>query len=328
MKFSKVKTVSRLPKLNGQHSVLLYDARLEKKHGAWIRKFPMRIQLQSGEKLKALSSFPAQMEKILALVQDVGRQDLQVVAFGGGSVGDFAGFVASVLRRGVRLVQVPSTWLAAMDSAHGGKTALNVGLYKNQIGTFYPAETVYLVREVLLLQPPERTAEAAGEYYKTWFLTPRAAKLPAADRLTNQNLWGDLPRLVQTKWQVVRQDPYETKGRRILLNLGHTVGHVFEAALGLPHGVAVHMGLRFAIEWSKERGLWKSPELPEAQLPSAQTISQALRQISQPAKWLLRDKKLTHKNKIQFVFLRKPGYPVVQTVKLQELVNEWKRQSK
>ena len=72
---------------------------------------------------------------------------MSIAVLGGGSVGDFGGFVASIFKRGVRLVQIPSTWLAAIDSAHGGKTALNVEGVKNQIGTFYPAEKIYFSEE-------------------------------------------------------------------------------------------------------------------------------------------------------------------------------------
>jgi 3-dehydroquinate synthase len=253
---------------------------------------------------------------------------LQIVAFGGGSVGDYAGFVASLVRRGVGFVQVPSTWLAAMDSAHGGKTALNVGAFKNQIGTFYPAQSIFIVREVLLAQPRERVHEAAGEYYKMQFLMKgRAlARSPVPQELTSMDLWQDLPALVRAKWQIVRQDPYETKGPRAWLNLGHTVGHVLEAALQTPHGLAVHYGLAFATRWSQSRGLWKGP-LRQEILPTPEEVALQLRQVRSPVRWLRRDKKMKSATKIRFVFMKKPGYPVTQIVSLQDLLREWKRQS-
>ena len=92
--------------------------------------FPQRYGVCAGEDLKDLAAFPKHVEHLLEIAAPLPQSRLSVVALGGGSVGDFAGFFASVFKRGVPLQQIPSTWLAAIDSAHGGKNALNVGRAK------------------------------------------------------------------------------------------------------------------------------------------------------------------------------------------------------
>src|SRR6185295_5151716 len=111
----------------------------------WLKKFPCRYGVKSGESLKDLEKFPGHCKAILQMTEKIETRPLQLIAVGGGSVGDFAGFVASTLKRGVPLIHVPSTWLAAIDSTHGGKTALNVAGIKNQIGTFKQAEKIIVV---------------------------------------------------------------------------------------------------------------------------------------------------------------------------------------
>src|SRR5438445_1275287 len=154
------------PKKLGEELLLIYDDVLPKKSAEfkkWMKQIPLRYAVQAGEGLKSIDLFPEHISKITALCEKASVRKLTIVVVGGGSVGDFGGFVASILKRGVRLVHLPSTWLAAIDSAHGGKTALNVGGAKNQIGTFYPATEVVLVKSLLLSQPPARTFEGFAE---------------------------------------------------------------------------------------------------------------------------------------------------------------------
>ena len=104
-------------------SFLIYDEKL-KTHPALrqiIKRFPLRYAVKAGEQLKDLNQFPSHVGKILKLLQNHNQKDLKIVGLGGGSVGDFAGFFASVFKRGTKLVLIPSTWLAALDSSHGGK---------------------------------------------------------------------------------------------------------------------------------------------------------------------------------------------------------------
>ena len=180
-----------------------------------------------------------------------------------------------------------------------------------------------MVKKVLINQPLEHIQKTTGEYYKILFLMPpRYLKnAPTLQKLTAKELWRDLPAIVDAKWKIVLKDPYETKKSRVLLNLGHTVGHVLEGALKLPHGKAVHLGLLFSLRWNRREKDFASI------LPSQDELAAALKQVKQPEKWLRRDKKLSGKEKIQFLFVQAPGKAQVKEVGIQQLVQEWKRQA-
>jgi 3-dehydroquinate synthase len=303
----------------------------------WLRRFPVRYAVTAGEGLKELAAFPEHVEALLHRAAPLTASSLSVVAVGGGSVGDFAGFFASVFKRGVGLVQIPSTWLAALDSAHGGKTALNVGRMKNQIGSYAFAQRIYLCRPLLELQPPPRAQEAFGELAKIalidggpWVEALTAEVTPAA---ADAVLWRFLPEAVAAKWRIVTRDPFERLGLRQHLNLGHTVGHVLETLYGLPHGVAVAQGLHFALHFSTQRGLLPAAELTRIlswlegrfglfdRRPSLHRLRQGrfLEVLGQ-------DKKRSAATALRFVFLRGFGRPEVAEVSLFELVAEAVRQ--
>ncbi|MFN7729209.1 MAG: 3-dehydroquinate synthase family protein [Bdellovibrio sp.] len=304
-----------------ENSILIYDRVLEKKFGSWIRRFEKRHRVSSGESLKAIENFARHVRTLTELSSGAGVRDLQIVAFGGGSVGDFAGFVASTFKRGVRLVHVPSTWLSAIDSAHGGKTALNVGGIKNQIGTFYEASDVYMCRQVLLTQGQQRFEDAKAEAAKVALLnSPRLWKQVQRIQSGSQ-LFEHLPGLVKAKLKIVTQDPQEKLGVRHLLNFGHTLGHVFESALGMSHGRAISLGLRFALSWS---GAKLGDQVWGLAPPSE--LRAALLKLKNPVRFLAQDKKLVSKKRIRFIFLTRPGYPVIREVSISEILAEIERQ--
>lgn len=336
--------------------LLIYDQRLENLPGAaaakaWISAFPFRYGVVAGEPLKDLSAFSEHVNHIQQLLQKAPSDRLPVVALGGGTVGDFAGFFASVWKRGVPLVQLPSTWLAALDSAHGGKNALNANRAKNQLGTFAAARQVLISKPLLELQPPERAQEAMGELVKMAILDggPWVQELLLAQTPGAELLWRLLPQAVAAKYRIVQQDPWEKLGIRHLLNLGHTVGHIFETAcgpipqapadptgplqLGLPHGLAVAQGLRFALHFSTQKGL-----LPAAKrdwllgllqhrlgLPDLQPfLTHIPRDLF--VSLLSQDKKRSGEKTVRFVFVCDVGQPVVKDVTLEELTTEACRQ--
>ena len=321
---SELLFLDRLPKsFEFENSILIYDRRLQKKWKSWIKRFHHSYAVSSGEKLKDLKAFPSHVQKILSRTEDIPPRKLIIVAFGGGSVGDFAGFLASVFKRGVRLVQVPSTWLAQVDSAHGGKTALNVSSFKNQIGTFYPAEKIFLVREVVLRLEQDRFLEARSEAVKVALLQGGALWEKMQKVKNSSELWRLLPLLIKAKLKIVRQDPLETKGIRHLLNFGHTVGHVIESDLGIAHGQAVGLGMRFALEWSRQRGYLES-EITTG-LPTSKELAVILRQLRNPQKSLQQDKKMVGAG-LRFIFLQAPGSPRIERVSISEILNEIGRQ--
>lgn len=334
------------PKIFGAETLLIYD-RIFDRHpevALWIRQFPVRYAVKSGEDLKSLQKFPQHMNLILQKTHHMSSRKLKIVVLGGGSTGDFGGFIASIFKRGVPLVHIPSTWLSAMDSAHGGKTALNARGAKNQVGTFYPATDIYMIKPLLLSQPPARTFEALGELIKMALLSGGRLykKINQAKSLNSENLWKLLPLVVAEKYKIVRKDPEEKKGLRHLLNFGHSMGHVFESYYSLPHGVAVLAGLQFSLEWSYQRGyLTQADYLKLMQAKFWQKAVQAKKQsawknlsmlgllnenASKFLPYLEQDKKKTSSHKLRFVFLKNPGRPVIAEVALSDMLTEIRRQ--
>ncbi len=311
--------------------LLIYDEKL-KTHATLrklIKRFPLRYAVQGGERLKDLNQFPSHVEKILKLLQNHNQKDLKIIGFGGGSVGDFAGFFASVLKRGTKLVLIPSTWLAALDSSHGGKNGLNALASKNQIGTFHNPETIFIVRDILKQQPPDLLADAAGELFKMALIEGQSLwrQVGNLQNLDETKIWKVLPLAIKAKYRIVQEDPKEEKGYRQILNLGHTLGHVIEAKLGISHGRAVSQGLVFATEWSHSLGFLGSKQY---QVISASPLYQnffhhlqsSLRQLTSKdlEKKLMMDKKKNKKDDLYFIFPVRPGLCIRQNVKIKNIV--------
>jgi 3-dehydroquinate synthase len=291
--------------------------------------------LTAGESLKDLRVFPVHCERLLKIVHGLNSRRLTIVAVGGGSVGDFSGFVASVLKRGVRLVHIPTTWLAAIDSVHGGKTALNVHGGKNQIGTFYPAAEIFLVSGILEAQAPLRSRDALGELAKialidggTW-----VRNLEKSNRVDGAKiLIRYLRDAINAKYRVVERDPKEQNGVRQILNLGHTFGHVLEAANGLSHGAAVAEGTFFALDWSFHRGELNEHEYHRANhllcgvFGLERSTKKRRLRTALARRLLLLDKKSASGKKLNFIFLKGIGRPIRRVVAVDEVLCEARRQ--
>lgn len=218
------------------------------------------LALPPGEATKSWPPFTRTVEWLLEA--QVERGDM-VVAFGGGVIGDLAGFAASVLRRGVRFVQIPTTLLAQVDSSVGGKTGINTPQGKNLVGAFHQPSLV-LADTAALATLPERDFRAGyGEVVKYGLLGdagffgwleaqgPHLRSDPAA-------LIEAVARSCRAKAGIVLRDELE-QGERALLNLGHTFGHALEAATGysdrLLHGEGVSIGMALAFDLSARLGL-------------------------------------------------------------------------
>lgn len=292
--------------------VLIYDVILEKNPSfkKWLKNFEYKYPVAAGEKLKNIDRLPLHLKNISQLTRNIGVRELTLVAAGGGSVGDFVGFIASTYKRGVRFIQIPSTWLAAIDSAHGGKNAMNISGVKNQIGTIYYPSDIFLMKELLLNQPEARVKDALGEVYKISLIQGGSLwKKIAKERFWNsETLWKMLPDLVAAKYKVVRKDPFEKSGYRHILNLGHTLGHVIEAQQKLSHGLAVLYGLHFSL-WLSDLDL---------NLPYLNEAKSSIKKLRSIERYLKQDKKRM-KNKIRFIVLKKPGHPLIKEYSIREL---------
>ncbi|MBX3016571.1 MAG: hypothetical protein KF767_01680 [Bdellovibrionaceae bacterium] len=333
---SRRRYFKNFPKLTGadrEDALLIFDAKLARSASPLIRQFRRRIAVRAGEGLKSFAQAEKVLGQMLKKTADARRSRLRIFVLGGGSVGDFGGFCASVLRRGTPVVQIPSTWLAAVDSAHGGKTALNLAGAKNQVGTYWPAEEVWLIEKLLRAQPAALALDARGEVYKS-ALIAGGALFKMVGRATTP--WPVLKPIIDTKMKVVRADPREQKGLRHTLNLGHTVGHVLESARGLSHGRAVLYGLAFAVEWRRHEmlmaGHFRLPRwLDEVRdwpgWPTAEELRRELRGVRDWTKRLDTDKKSLGGGRLRFIFPLEPGRIDVQTRRLADLVAEIERQA-
>ncbi|WP_419906832.1 3-dehydroquinate synthase [Hoeflea sp.] len=219
------------------------------------------IILPAGEKTK---SFEHLIEASHGVLEAKLERGDAVVALGGGVIGDLAGFVASVVRRGMQFVQIPTSLLAQVDSSVGGKTGINTGHGKNLIGAFHQPALV-LADTQALDTLSEREFRAGYAEVAKYGLIDRPDFFAWLEENWQQVFAGGAARIhaiatsCQAKADVVAADERES-GRRALLNLGHTFGHALEAATGydgrrLVHGEAVAIGVVLAHEFSARMNL-------------------------------------------------------------------------
>ncbi len=254
-------TVSRASGLISEHSrrgkiFFLSSPRI---WNYWGRKLTAKSRGQRSAIILFDDSEPAKrlatVEKIArALVSFGADRDATLVAVGGGVVGDVAGFVAASYLRGVRLIHVPTTLVAQVDSAIGGKTGVNLPEGKNLVGAFYPPELVIADPDVLSTLPHRQYRAGLYEIIKYGVIADPALfrylerHMLALLRRDRAALEYVIPRCIRIKAMVVGKDERES-GLRQILNFGHTLGHALETATGYKkflHGEAVGHGMIFA----------------------------------------------------------------------------------
>ncbi len=287
---------------------------------------PTPLFVPDGEAAKTWSVLGRLLEE---LVRRGLRRDGGIVALGGGTVGDVAGFAAALALRGVPVVQAPTTLLAASDSALGGKTAVNLPSGKNLAGAFHAPRLVVVDTSALETLSSRAYRSGLAEVVKTSMLdagfhrkmagleTPLAAREPAA-------VAEAVRRSLVAKARAVAGDPFERTGERAALNLGHTVGHALETASDhrLEHGEAVAWGLLAALRLSVARaGL--APGTAEALSGRVSRLvspprpgAAAVRAV--PA--LLRADKKADRTGLRAVLLARPGRVLLARVEAGELV--------
>jgi len=211
-----------------------------------------RIVLGPGERFKTWDSVSAILERCVAL--RLGR-DATLMAVGGGVVCDVTAFAASLYMRGCGLVLAPTTLLAMVDASLGGKTGIDFLGYKNMVGSFYPASRIVIRVETLATLPAREYLSGLAEVIKTaiigdaallLLLEERRDEILARDTAVVEEM---IRRSLAVKGRLVEEDPRE-RGRRALLNLGHTFGHALESATGFSgwtHGEAVAWGIGRAL---------------------------------------------------------------------------------
>jgi 3-dehydroquinate synthase len=283
------------------------------------------VLVPSGEGSKSWARLEALTERLLEL--GVERGDA-ILAFGGGMVGDLAGFAASIVKRGCAYVQVPTTLLAQVDSSVGGKTAINSPLGKNLIGSFHQPAAV-LIDPSTLDTLPERELRAGYAEVVKYGLIGDPGFFDWCEEYGGALLAGDpaarlhaIETCVRAKAAIVDEDERETSGRRALLNFGHTFAHALEAETGyaMLHGEAVALGMVLAFRLSAERGLCGEAERVAAHLEAAGLPTQPRGMSAQRlVEHMARDKKASG-GRVAFVLTRGIGEAFVdRSVELGEV---------
>jgi shikimate kinase / 3-dehydroquinate synthase len=284
--------------------VVISDYNAARHYGHAFEPTLADIRVMPGEQSKTLAH--AEIVWTEMVRHGVTRTDV-AVALGGGVVGDLAGFCAATYQRGIRYVQVPTTLVAQVDSAYGGKTGVDLSEAKNYVGAFHQPVAVIADTATLATLPPEELAAGYAEVVKTGLLAGGALwELISGGAAAND------PRVIAgcalTKLRVVSEDEHDT-GVRQLLNLGHTVGHAIETATGYAryrHGEAVGLGLLAALRLSGADALRDQVAglLGEARLPL--TVDADL-DVDQVIFATARDKKRVGEGPVPFVLCSAPG---------------------
>ena len=243
-----------------------------------------------------------------------------VIAFGGGVVGDLAGFAASVYLRGIPYIQIPTTLLAAVDSSVGGKTGIDLEAGKNLVGSFYQPLAVVCDLSILEALPPKIIIDGCSEIIKYGAILSEELfnKLKLFPKIDFEDI---ITSCVKIKADIVAHDEFEA-GRRKLLNFGHTVGHAIEhlSNYSISHGTAVAIGMAIEMGAGYEMGV--------CDLDSYNELINLLHRFGLPyttkfnaqelANAALSDKK-RRADTITLVFPQKIGSPVMRTAKVVDL---------
>ena len=277
-------------------------------YGRAIQPLAGIVMVEPGERAKTL----AEAERVLRELARAGmtRED-HLVALGGGVVGDLTGFCGATYQRGVAVVQVPTTLLAQVDSAYGGKTGVDLPEAKNYVGTFHLPSAVIADTSTLATLPAAEMAAGFAEVVKTALIAGGDLweRVRGLQELDPANLADVVFDCARTKLGIVAADERDA-GRRAVLNLGHTVGHAIEAATGYAryrHGEAIALGLLAALRLSdagdlrdEVAALLASHGLPTSLDPSVD-VDAVIAAVA-------RDKKRTADG-VGFVLLTRPGDP-------------------
>jgi 3-dehydroquinate synthase len=323
-------------------ALVVMDRRVARLHPSLARALKARkpravVLLEGAEGSKSLAA----VERIALAGRGLPRSGT-LVAVGGGTIGDVCTVAAHLIKRGVTLMQVPTTVLAAVDSSLGGKGALNLGQdrevgVKNALGVFHYARRTWLCPEVLTTLEPAQVREGFTEAWKmaacldagTW--AAWSSSPPALEQLIREAR--------ALKARVCAEDPYELRGTRQVLNFGHTFGHVIESLtrFRVAHGDAVGLGMLCALDVGRAAGV--TPEdvarQVETQLHRAPGILPRSRlakvlaghKPSDVEELLREDKKTGASGELRMVLLRRVGQWVLQQIQgsvWRKLIPAWK----
>jgi 3-dehydroquinate synthase len=289
--------------------------------------------------LKVLSVAPGENSKRLEVIADLANRLLKlgtdrhgfILGIGGGVVCDIAGFLASVYMRGISFGFVSTSLLSQVDASVGGKNGVNLETVKNIIGTFRQPEFVICDPEMLKTLPEDEYRSGLAELIKhglicdEGLLTDIERNIEAILQRDTRVLQGLIVRSVKIKAGVVAGDEKE-KGRRMILNFGHTFGHAIESKAGLKHGYAIAAGMIIASEISVTLGLLSTNDrkIISDLLNSFNLLSEYKISTEQIRDFIMNDKKKTG-DAVNFILLEKLGCAIVKSVPIGKLMDLYMR---
>jgi len=253
-----------LKKLNiGSDAYIITNALIRKKYGKVLENTLKRRGFSVKFKVVPDSEKSKSIETAAGVIKDIALYDkkrrLFIIAFGGGVIGDLSGFVASIYKRGIPYIQIPTTLLAQVDSSIGGKTAVDLSVGKNLVGAFYQPRLVFSDVRFISTLSPRQMRSGLSEVIKYAvlkdkklfdYLEARYKDILACKKSALEHI---VLRCSAIKARIVQQDEREEKGIRTILNFGHTAGHAIEAAAvykGYTHGEAIALGMLVATDIS------------------------------------------------------------------------------
>jgi 3-dehydroquinate synthase len=320
--------------------VVLSSAKVMALHGRALRKAldeagfttAKIILLPDGESAKRASVWERTLRAMAKARLD---RSSFVIAFGGGSIGDAAGFAAATYMRGIRLVQVPTTLLSMVDSSVGGKTGINLDEGKNLVGSFHQPSLVLADLDFLKTLPARERQSGVYEIVKCGLLRSTGLltlieRTRGLSRASDRDLEKAVTGAVRIKARIVERDEREI-GERALLNLGHTLGHALEAATSyrrFTHGEAVGYGIEFAVDLGEALGLTRAG--------AAERMRGAVKAVGRktplgasmiaPARTALLGDKKRNGKALKEILLRGPRRPVIRPMgaeALADLASAW-----
>jgi 3-dehydroquinate synthase len=265
-KISELSLSNYKPVILSNNTILkLYEGKLYETLSK-IHKDIGLIRVPDSEESKSWQVFHKVLKRLVTL--DRGR-GVYLIAFGGGVIGDLTGFLAAVYKRGIPYIQIPTTLLSQVDSAIGGKVAIDLEFGKNLVGAFYQPKLVLSDLNFLLTLPKGEILNGLSEVIKYGIIRSRQLFRGLEEKPTDTSSWNieDWGQIVvecaSIKARVVERDEYDRKDIRIILNFGHTIGHALEAGseYKIPHGEAVGFGMVVESLISNRLGLLKEKEL-------------------------------------------------------------------
>ncbi len=273
----------------GQDAVIITNPFIKRLHGKAVieglkeKGFTTKVlEVPDGEKSKS-AKVAFQLMEMIAKYDCLKK--VFIIALGGGVIGDLAGYVAAAYKRGIPYVQVPTTFLAQIDSSIGGKVAVDLPVGKNLVGAFYQPKVVWSDTGTLSTLDERQIRNGLSEAVKYGIIYDKKLFHYIAQNYqellegNSKGLHHVVTRCSQIKAEIVAADEKETRGVRVILNFGHTIGHAIEAAGKYDyyqHGEAVALGMRVAADISHQSGLLGSVEVAQ--------INQVLSDIGLPEK--------------------------------------------